>query len=65
MVTGSSPEIETSERKFERNACSVQKMIDPITGPKIVAAPPSSKEVQMKNVSEVTKTPGDTLAKAA
>ena len=39
---------------MERNAWITQKITAPITGPKIVAAPPSSSEVQMKKVSEVT-----------
>ena len=63
--TGKIPEIATSDRKLVRNACSVQKMIEPTTGPRMVAAPPSSSEVQIKKVSEVTKTPGETLAKVA
>ena len=32
---------------------TTQKMIEPTTGPKTVAAPPSSMIVQMKNVSYV------------
>jgi len=52
--TGRMPEVASSGSTLERNAWMTQKITAPITGPKIVAAPPSSSEVQMKKVSEVT-----------
>ena len=52
--TGRMPEVESAGKRLDRKAWMTQKITAPITGPKIVAAPPSSSEVQMKKVSEVT-----------
>ena len=65
VETGRMPEIASSDRKLDKNACSTQKMMAPMMGPKMVAAPPKSNEVQMKKVSEVTKIPGETFENAA
>ena len=53
-MNGRNPACTSAGRKLLRKVCSPQKMSEPRSGPKTVAAPPSSRAVQTKNVSDVT-----------